>query len=417
MGFITNALGVSNGYNTSSGAGGTSAQNQAQQQTDTTNVNNAISGQGTLASQLLAQSQGQGPNIANLQLQQATNQNNQNAAAALGSQRGMNPALAQRVIAQQQATNNQNAAGQSGVLRAQQQLAAQQGLNSVYGAQAGEAQANNNMLTQAQTAANSSNAQTAQNNSNQAGNLAGGILGGASSFLAEGGQVEPPEKHLERLLISIGSKIRPKHFDDGGSVQAYGGADPADQVVDASNAASAASPIQGSPTAMGYASGIAGALGSALSNPGSAPAQAPASPAFAGTPTSPPPMASNQFSNVGGVPLTQLMRAHGGPVPVIVSPGERIIPPHMVEAVTKGKKKASEVAPKIPGKAKVKGDSEENDNIPLKVSEGSVVIKRTKADNDSDSREFLQALMEEKKKKDGPSGYAKVLEARRKRSA
>src|SRR5208283_6032993 len=104
MSFISSALGINNGYNAVSGAGPNAA---AQQQTATTNLNNVLAQQGSLAQMLNAQAQGQGPNIANLQLQQATNQNNQQAAGALASQRGMNPALAQRIIANQQAMNNQ----------------------------------------------------------------------------------------------------------------------------------------------------------------------------------------------------------------------------------------------------------------------------------------------------------------------
>jgi hypothetical protein len=412
MGFISNALGFNNSYTNTSGAGPNTT---AQQQTDETNLANAISGQGTLASQLLAQAQGQGPNIANLQLQQATNQNNQQAAGMLASQRGMNPALAQRIISQQNATNNQNAAGQSGVLRAQQQLAAQQGLGNVYAQQAGEAAQNLNTLTQAQTAANNSNAAAAGQNAQTGAGLVGGILGGVSSLFAKGGQVEPPEKHLERLLISIGSKIRPKKYDDGGMVsQSYNGSDPANDVVDTANAVSAATPIQATPSGPSFLSGMGSSIGSSLQN---GPAmQQTQSPAFANVPL-PPAAASNQFSNVGGVPLTQLHRAHGGAVPAMVSPGERFIPPEYVHAVKSGKVKASKVAPKFPGKAKVKGDSEQNDNIPANLEEGGVVVPRTKADNDNDSREFLQAIAEEKRKKSGPSGFNKVLEARRKRAS
>jgi hypothetical protein len=101
----------------------------------------------------------------------------------------------------------------------------------------------------------------------------------------------------------------------------------------------------------------------------------------------------------------------------MVSPGERFIPPEYVHAVKSGKVKASHVAPKFPGKAKVKGDSEQNDNIPVGLREGGVVVPRTKADNDSDAREFLQAIAADKKKKQSPGGFNNVLEARRKKSA
>ena len=411
MGFISNSLGFNNSYTNTSGAG---TNTTAQQNTDETNLANTLAGQGTLAQQLQAQANGQGPNIANLQLQQATNQNNQQAAGAMASQRGMNPALAQRVIAQQQATNNQNAAGQSGVLRAQQQLAAQQGLGNVYAQQAGESAQNLNTLTQAQTAANNSNAAAAGQNAQIGANLTGGILGGASSALglAKGGKVTP-EHHLSQMLISAGHLIKPKNFAGDGDpsdqlvTQSYTGDDPANSVVQDANLDSAANPIQpnasGGSFGAGFANATKGGMGAAM-----APVN---SPAFGNV----PPPQLTQPGQISG--LAPLLRAHGGKVPAMISPGERVIPPQYVKAVREGKKKASEVAPKIPGKARVSGDSEKNDVVPANLAEGSVVIKRTKADNDSDAREFLKAIQADKKKKEGPGGFNKVLEARRKRSA
>src|SRR5271168_4459152 len=149
MSFISNAVsGITNQFSPTSAAsqGNQQIVDQAALTQNAANANanygNVNTNQAALAQQLQAQANGQGPNIANLQLQQATNQNNQQAAGAIASQRGMNPALAQRIISQQAANNNQQAAGQSGVLRAQQQLAAQQGLANVYGQQGTEANAN-----------------------------------------------------------------------------------------------------------------------------------------------------------------------------------------------------------------------------------------------------------------------------------
>jgi hypothetical protein len=437
MSFITNAFGGSNQYNATSGAGPNSA---AQQATDQTNFTNTQGQQGTLASQLLAQANGQGPNIANLQLQQATNQNNQSGAAAIASQRGMNPALAARIIANQTATNNQNAAGQSGVLRAQQQLAAQGAAANVLGQQAGESEANLGRLTQAQTAATSTNANIAGQNAQTNANLTGGILGGLSGgLLAQGGEVESPQKHLQRLLISIGGKVNPMHLAVGGNVPHY------DLGTDYASEDSAAMPLSagidpshaqygGDPSAASViqAAHSADPMNAAVADQNTAQAanvtkpNAPIAAKKAGSDLShigaalpPSPLFGNVPSyNFAAAPVAQsfnpLMRAHGGLVDAMISPGERVIPPHLVEAVRSGKKKASEVAPKIPGKAKVKGDNEKNDTVPAKLAEGSVVIKRTKAENDSDAREFLLALKKQKDEKDGPQGYAKVLAAKRK---
>ncbi len=92
---------------------------------------------GGLADVLRAQMGGKGPSLAQLQLQQATQQNAQNAAAMIGSVRGINPAQAARGIAQQAATANQAAANQSAQIRMAEQLNAQQQLASALQAQGG----------------------------------------------------------------------------------------------------------------------------------------------------------------------------------------------------------------------------------------------------------------------------------------
>lgn len=444
MSFVSNALGFNNSYTTTSGGGAYAPQYQSTAQKNLTDV---LSNQGALANQLLQQSQGAGPNIAQLQLQQATNQNIQQGAGLIGSQRGMNPALAARVIAQQTAAANQNAAGQSGVLRAQQQLAAQQGLANVYGQQAGENLTNLGQLTQAQTAANQSNAGAAAQNAQQGAGLAGGILGGVSSaissFLAEGGEVESPQKKLQRLLVSPGNKVVPMHLADGGlslfgnsmipvvqpapstymptSGGNYGSATPSSYGAGLSvgqglaslfskSKSSPADPLAGA-TSLGSTSSYDPTLtafgNAAANNPGQAAGNA----GFAGDGVINPDE-TDQSITQGDTAYKNA--AHGGKVPAMVSPGERFIPPKYVEAVRNGKKKASEVAPKFPGKARVSGDDEENDTIPVKLPTGGVVVKRTKANSDEDAREFLQQIAKDKAKKNAPSGYTRILTARRK---
>lgn len=156
-------------------------------------IGDVFGAQGALAQQLAAQSQGQGPNIAQLQLEQATNRNIQQGAGMLGSVRGMNPALAARLIAQQTAAANQQAAGQSGLMRAEQQLAAQNALANVYGQQgnlatAGGQLANQNLgvnqqalgqqnqqIVGAREAADKLNQQTAAENAKASAGALGGI--------------------------------------------------------------------------------------------------------------------------------------------------------------------------------------------------------------------------------------------------
>ncbi len=421
MSFVSNALGISNGYSAASAAGPNGRITYdpnlvANATTANANYGAANTAQGNLAAQLQAQANGQGPNIANLQLQQATNQNNQQTAGAIASQRGMNPALAQRIILQQQAMNNQNAAGQSGILRAQQQLAAQGQLGNVLGQQAGEATSNaaanysalgnqNNAVVGAVNSANQANAQIAQNNANQNSGIAGGImntLGGSSitSMLAEGGIV----KQLEKLSIPVGTKVHPLHLAGGGGL----GTGFSNNPTNAIDPGLAQGPSAAANNLFGGFSGGSDPTASATSMQGQDATE------FGGSS-----VGSSGASGLTGAvgelgPLAMLAAAKGGQIPVVLSPGELKIPAHKVMAVAQGKEKASEVGQRIPGKAKVKGDNLKNDTYATHANAGDVIIKRTKAQNDGDAREFLLAIKADKEKKNGPSGYAKILAVKRK---
>lgn len=158
----------------------------------------ALAMQNALANQLNSQALGQGgPNPALSQLAQTTGQNIANQGALMASQRGIgsNPALAARQIGQQGSAIQQQAANQAATLAAQQQLASQQLAGGLYGqmlgqtsgalnAQAQNALANQGQFLQAQQAANSTNAQTAQQNAKTSGGLLGGLLGGIGSAFA-----------------------------------------------------------------------------------------------------------------------------------------------------------------------------------------------------------------------------------------
>lgn len=65
----------------------------------------------------------------------------------------------------------------------------------------------------------------------------------------------------------------------------------------------------------------------------------------------------------------------GGKVPALVSPGEVYLSPDKVERVLKGEN-PMKIGEKVPGKAKVKGDSRKNDFVPADLDEGGVVIPR-----------------------------------------
>lgn len=92
-----------------------------------------------LVSQLQQQAAGQGPSIANMQLQQGADRNLKNAIAMQASQRGgMAGGLAMRNIAQQRADIGQQLAGQAGMQRLQEQQQAQQMLGGVSGGARGQ---------------------------------------------------------------------------------------------------------------------------------------------------------------------------------------------------------------------------------------------------------------------------------------
>lgn len=165
---------------------------------------NIYQNQNRLASDLLAQSRGQGPNIAQTQLANATGQNVQQQGALMASQRGANsnPALLARQSAMQGSQIQQSAAGQSAALQAQQQIAAQQALSGVYQQQAGNALQSEQIQQQGQANQNSAintgflgaqtiNANASGQNAQRTGNMQSSFtnaLGGAFA-LSDGGLV------------------------------------------------------------------------------------------------------------------------------------------------------------------------------------------------------------------------------------
>lgn len=166
----------------------------AQAQTNALAVNPQ---QQALASALLAQSQGQGPNPAQAALNQNTGANIAGQAALMAGQRGAsaNPALLAREIAMQGANTQQQAVGQGATLQAQQQLGAQNALQNLYGEQQTGA---NQLLNTAAVAQNQQNTGQIQNYGMQQGitsgvnqanttsqnQMTGGLLGGIGAGLS-----------------------------------------------------------------------------------------------------------------------------------------------------------------------------------------------------------------------------------------
>lgn len=215
--------------------------------------------QQSLANQLLAQSQGQGPNPALAQLNQTTGQNVANQGALMASQRGgnANPALLARQAAMQGAGIQQQAAGQAATLNAQQQLGAEQALqqqqatmgnqalqgqNIFQGAQASQ----NNAINQGVLGAEGINANVSAQNASTTGGMVGGLLGGAGSVVSS--------------LLNKGGVV--KHYDEGGDVA--GGSLPADISYGGSNQGSLTPSYYKPPASGGSGGGGAGLIGGLL---------------------------------------------------------------------------------------------------------------------------------------------------------
>jgi hypothetical protein len=384
MSFLSTLLGANNQYNAplytptntfqSTDPASAAALGQANSQAagGAGPASGTIAGQNALNAQLQAAANGQGPNPALAQLQQTTQQNVANAAGTVASQRGINPALAARMAVDQGAGLNQQAAGQAAVMDANQQIAARQQLGqnlsataqTQLGQQAGgvsalgtagglnlQSQGINAGVAQQNTAnQQQSNAimagQSAQNAGINAG-LIGGVINaaGVAAGMATGGEVPDTSGIPSGVLHSYLDSLYGGMFDTGGAVP-------------------------NSPGTSGDSVLNGGAPPAKSGKP--APLMAPSDPTGLGAYKSAIATPMGMYATGGSI--------HHRPVwdkkvPVQVSPQETIVPPgttpiKAAQAVAAG-------AGKVPGKAKVAGDSKENDTVHVRVRPGSIVIPRS----------------------------------------
>lgn len=326
---------------------------------------------------------GTGPNPALSQLNQTTGQNVQNQAALAAGVRGAsaNPGLVARNAALAGNAAQSNAVSNAATLQAQQQLAAQNALasNNLFGAAAGANAAQNNTNVSNVLGAEGINAATASSNAQAGQKTSGGLFGGIGSAIS-----------------GLGSLIG---LADGGSV-------PAPSATTATGGPSSfvgkfLSKASSGDFSSGMDSGLAGigsTLGKGISSLFSSPS----------TPSSTTTLASSNAENAdwAGAPGSAMsdmgasVMAKGGavrgkPVPAMVSPGEAYLPPDKVDAVARGAKPLS-VAEKIPGKAKVKGDSLKNDVVPKTLESGGIVIPKSVMESqnpEGHAARFVQAIM------------------------
>jgi hypothetical protein len=98
-----------------------------------------------------------------------------------------------------------------------------------------------------------------------------------------------------------------------------------------------------------------------------------------------------------GAPMAQPTFAEGGKVPALVSPGEKYLSPEQAQDVLKGKENPMN-GKTIPGKAKVKGDSYENDTVPVTLEEGGCVIPRSVLQSDQPMKNAIKFVHAHMKK-------------------
>lgn len=374
---------------------------------------NGIGNQSGVYNQLQGVANGTGPNPAQAMLSNATGANVANQAALMAGQRGAgaNVGLMARQAAQQGGSLQQQAAGQGAALQAQQSLGALSQMGGLSSQQVGQQAAATGALTGAQQS--------------EQGLLLGGINNQNNSLVSQQNamnqanlsQAQAGAKAQQGVLQGVGMAAGMPGLAHGGAVPHYYGGTP-NGVGSPSlgvNTNLGMPPIQqpnGSPTAppaptkyaraaqtalgandkdaskqpdpfeqggksvgqgigtglKGLASGIKGLFGgsSAGGTDNSDAAYRSEGAAFDNEQDA----ASKQMWSDNGF-------AHGGKVPAMVSPGEVYIPPREVEEVKRGKKDPISAGEKIPGKAKVKGDSLKNDTVPKTLEEGGIVLPKS----------------------------------------
>lgn len=313
----------------------------------------AIADQALIARQLRNMSVGAGPSVAQSQLAQATGEGIAAQQALMAGQRGAgaNVGLLARESALAGGRARQQAIGQAATLRAQEQLGAQQALAGLAGTQIGQiqgaqalgisgtSQAQQNILN-AIAEANRARAGVAGQTAAGQADILGGLLGGLAGAAA------------------------------GGRGKAMGG-----EISQEDNE-------ENDDFFKSFSENLSQQKGSVLKQ------------------------GSYQAGKMMGNTLKSLFSppqmAQGGKVPVMVSPGEKYLPPSEVKKVASGQKNPMAAGKTIPGKAMVSGDSYANDTVPATLEEGGIVIPRSvvqSEDSAEKARQFVAAVLAKKQLK------------------
>jgi hypothetical protein len=347
--------------------------------------------QAALVQQLMAQANGQGPSLAQMQLQQASDQNIKNAAGAIAGVKGINPAQAARQVALAQQSQGQNLANNSAQLRLNEQLQKQQMAGNLLqqqraqdvGQYQGQLNSNQQMYS---TAGQLNNQQTQNQIQNYMG--AAGINSGISQSNAANNQkdLEGDKKFMSGMLggmaahggVISGGHVIPA-YADGGVVSFVPQQIAPLQAMDMIRRPVVTVPDWQSDSG-GYGTGIPGSKLTPLERQ-----QTDALDNF--NPN------NNPGASAGSLDLNGIagMAAHGAVaddnVKVAVSPGEKIVSP---EGDIK----------KVPGVSNHPGDDPRNDKVVADLREGSIVVPRTKAEDKEKMIDFIRHMKSMEQPKD-----------------
>jgi hypothetical protein len=410
---------------------------------------NGIQNQQNVYNQFAGVANGTGPNPAQAALNQATSENIANQAALMAGQRGAgaNVGLMARQAANAGGNIQQQAAGQGATMQAQQQLAAlgqmggmatnqvnqQAGALNNYNSMAQSSQANllnsinaqNNARVGMKQNQNNANASIANTNAQGQQAMFGGALkgiggmfgmarGGMVPHYAQGGDVAGengpniPQQAAPAMQVSQDS---PESKIDSPTAEAP--AAPAQTGVQQEAPVTPASAIP-APISQGGASGPQSQAGQFLAGSG---VQGGSTPAPGSPSTSADSGAEALYSGMssmvgglgggGGQKMMQSASSSGGGGGEGGSGGGGGITsmlPMLAMAAAKGGRvprvvngeKLAANGERVPGKAKVKGDSLKNDTVPARLSPGEIVIPRSIANSpDAPKRaaEFVAAVL------------------------
>jgi hypothetical protein len=387
---------------------------QQQQFLQAVQAQNGLGNQSQVFNQLQGVANGTGPNPAQAQLAQATAANNANQASLMAGQRGssQNAGLIARQAAMQGGANQQQAAGQAATLQANQSLNALNQMGSLATSQANQqANATNSLNSAAQgeqgqilggiQGQNNAAAGIAQASMGQQANMVGNIVGGAGSALglAQGGMVP---------MMATGGPVTTQLNATTPSAQAAGPKSAVGQMF-AQN-----SGMGGAGQAIGKGLGSAIKSIFAPSSPtvnGSVAQNDQYNANLYGAPSANKGPGSNlddAFNQASGLNTTDgsayaagtqqqadvmpqqgamadasndpsQMFASGGKVPVVLSPGEKVLSPQEAQAAKQGKIDPIKAGKTVPGKPKVSGAKNDyaNDTHQTTEEPGSLVLPRS----------------------------------------